>query len=255
MVVFVFVWWLVSWQLEETGARQSVFVPGPREVGEALWSSFTEPLPGFSESENITMGDLIISSLIRVFWGFLIALAVAFPLGLLMGRIGVAEAFARPVVEMFRPIPPLAWVPVFLLLLGSFWGPAGIVFLGAFFPILLNVMFGVKSVDPMLVDAARTLGAKRSHIFTKVVIPSSIPYLMTGVTVGLGIAWMCIVAAEFTTLKGGVGLGYFILYSANVLGQYNFTYATMIIIGVLSMLTTGIAALIERRVSKWMGMK
>jgi NitT/TauT family transport system permease protein len=200
------------------------------------------------------MGDLIISSLIRVFWGFLIALALAFPLGIIMGRIGAAEALGRPIVEMFRPIPPLAWVPIFLLVFGSFWGPAGIVFLGAFFPILLNVMFGVKSVDPMLIDAARTLGAKRSHVFTKVIVPSSIPYLMTGVTVGLGVAWMCIVAAEITPLKGGVGLGYYILYSAQNL-TYDLTYATMIVIGILSMLTTGVAALVERRVSKWMGLK
>jgi NitT/TauT family transport system permease protein len=221
----------------------------------ALWSSFFETLPGFTPIEDITMGDLIVSSLIRVFWGFLIALGVAFPLGIIMGRIGAAEAFGRPIVEMFRPIPPLAWVPIFLLIFGSFWGPTGIVFLGAFFPILLNVMFGVKSVDPQLVDAARTLGAKRSHIFAKVIIPSSVPYLMTGVTVGLGVAWMCIVAAEITPMEGGAGLGYYILYSANFLGRYEYTYATMIVIGILSMLTTGVAALIERRVSKWMGLK
>jgi NitT/TauT family transport system permease protein len=170
-----------------------------------------------------------------------------------MGRLWAAEAVGKPLVELFRPIPPLAWIPIFLLLFGVIWGPIAIVFLGVFFPILLNIQFGARSVDPTLIDAARTLGARRIDIFTKVVLPFTIPYLMTGVTVGLGIGWMCIVAAEMLGAVGG-GVGYFIFTTAGN-SQYPYMYAGMLMIGILSILTTGIAGLFERRVSKWMGMR
>jgi len=187
--------------------------------------------------------------------GYAIALVIGFPAGLLMGSYWSADALGRPILEMFRPIPPLAWVPVFVFVFGALWGPVGIVFLGAFFPILINVMFGVKSVDPSLVDAARTLGARRRDIFVKVTMPTTIPYLMTGLKVGIGIAWMCIVAAEAIGLRGGAGLGYYISLSSLQFGLWPQTYATMIVIGILSMVTTGLASLLEQRFYKWSGMK
>ncbi len=251
VVVFIAVWALVSQMLADSGSSLSVYVPGPKPVAEAFASSFVEPVPGLDYTR---MGDMIASSLVRVFWGFVLALAVALPLGLLMGTFRTAEALGRPLVEMVRPIPPLAWVPVFLMVFKSFWGPIGIVFVGVFFPILLNVMFGVRSVDQRLIDAARTLGAKRGAVFTKVVMPSIVPYMMTGVKVGLGVGWMCIVAAEMMPLEGGTGIGYYVWLSADF-GRYDFTYATMIVIGLLGILTTGVAEMIERRVSRWMGMR
>jgi NitT/TauT family transport system permease protein len=171
-----------------------------------------------------------------------------------MGSFKALESMGKPLVEVFRPIPPLAWVPVFLMVFRSFWGPIGIVFLGVFFPILLNVIFGVKSVDQKLVDAARTLGAKRSAVFTKVVMPAIVPYMMTGIKVGLGVGWMCIVAAEMMPIQGGTGVGYYVWLSADY-SRYDFTYATMLVIGLLSILTTGVAELIEKRVSRWMGIR
>jgi len=250
LVLFVLVWHGVSWYLHETSSDLTPFVPSPRSVGEALWKSASY-LPGL---DRYTMWDLTESSLSRVILGFFVALLLAFPLGLLMGGSRIAEYMGKPLVEMFRPIPPLAWVPVFLLAFHAFWGPVAIVFLGAFFPILLNVMFGVKNVDQTLVDAARTLGAKKLDIFVKVVVPSVVPYLMTGVKIGLGVAWMCIVAAEYTGLSGGAGLGYYVMLSGTG-GQYSYMYATMIMIGILSILTAGVAGLLEQRFYKWSGMK
>jgi NitT/TauT family transport system permease protein len=132
------------------------------------------------------------------------------------------------------------------------WGAVAIVFLGIFFPILLNVQLGVRSVDPVLIDAARTLGANRRQIFTKVIIPFLVPYLMTGIKVGLGIGWMCIVAAEM--VGGSTGLGRLIMDSSSF-SKFPQMYAAMVLIGILSVLTTGVAALFERRLSKWMGMR
>ncbi len=250
--IFIVVWAAVSAYLVESGSDVAKYVPGPASVAEAFVKSFLEPVPGL---EGIRMGDLIASSLIRVFWGFLLALLVALPIGMAMGSFKAVEAMGRPLVEILRPIPPLAWLPMFLMVFLSFWGPIAIVFVGVFFPILLNVMFGVKSVDPRLVDAARTLGAKRSAVFTKVVMPSIVPYMMTGIKVGLGVGWMCIVAAEMMPIQGGTGVGYYVWTSAISYSQYSYTYATMIVIGLLGVLTTGVAELIEKRVSRWMGMR
>lgn len=252
VVAFIATWAVVSDYLADTDSDKSEYLPGPGAVAEAFVKSFLEPVPGF---DDIRMGDMVASSLIRVFWGFLLALAVAVPLGLAMGYYRAAEAMGRPLVEIFRPIPPLAWVPVFMMVFRSFWGPVSIVFVGAFFPILLNVVFGVRSVDPRLIDAARTLGARRGAIFTKVVIPTIIPYLMTGIKVGLGVGWMCVVAAEMMPIQGGIGVGYYVWASAFSYSMYDYTYATMLVIGLLGVLTTGVAEVLEKRVSRWMGMR
>jgi len=257
IIAFVALWVLASMYLEESGSDKAVFLPGPRTVADAFFDSF-ESLPGLSDPAigyRVTMWDLILSSMGRFLSGFFVAFMLAFPLGLLMGSLKTVESLGRPIVEIFRPIPPLAWVPIFVLIFGAFWGPAGIVFLGAFFPILINVIFGVKSVDVTLIDAARTLGAKRSDIFLKVVVPATVPYLMTGVKIGLGVAWMCIVAAEFIGIQGGTGLGYWLSLSSMTYGLYPYTYAAMIMIAILSTLTTGLAGLLEQRFYKWSGMK
>jgi len=249
--IFIASWAIASLYLSESGSSLSPFVPGPKLVAEAFLSSFVDSVPGLT---GIRMGDMIASSMIRIFWGFLLAMLVALPMGLAMGSFKTLESMGKPLVEVFRPIPPLAWVPVFLMVFKSFWGPIGIVFLGVFFPILLNVIFGVKSVDQRLVDAARTLGAKRSAVFTKVVMPAIVPYMMTGIKVGLGVGWMCIVAAEMMPIQSGTGVGYYVWLSADY-SRYDFMYATMLVIGLLSILTTGVAELIEKRVSRWMGIR
>lgn len=255
--VFVIGWWLYSAYLHGDWPFASVepskaaeFLPYPWDVGAAFLNSFVTRDP----AAQLYMASHIYASLKRVVIGFALAFIIGVPAGLLMGRMKVAEAVGKPIVEIFRPIPPLAWVPVFLLVLKLYWGPIAIVFLGIFFPVLLNVMFGAKSVDPILVDAARTLGARRKDVFLKVVLPYTVPYLMTGIKVGLGIGWMCIVAAEMLGSVGG-GVGYYIYATVYGYGRYDLMYAGMIVIGLLSVLTTGVAGLFEQRLYKWMGMK
>lgn len=193
------------------------------------------------------------ASLRRFGMGFIIAFGLAIPLGLLMGFFPTLEIFAKPIIEIFRPIPPIAWVPVFLLVFALFWGPVAVIFIGVFFPLLSSVIFGVKSVDKNLVDAAKTLGANRRVLFSKVVFPYTIPYLMTGVTIGLGIGWMCIVAAEIIGAVGG-GVGYYIDFMQQ-LGKYPSMYAGMVVIAILGIVTVGVSRYIEGRLTKQMGMK
>ncbi|MCU0851668.1 MAG: ABC transporter permease [Thermoplasmata archaeon] len=249
IAVFIAAWHLYAAYLHENDSGYQGYIPYPLDVAEALVDSFRYEDPNL----GLTMFDHIAASLERILLGFVIAIVIAVPLGLLMGTFRKADAVGRPIVELIRPIPPLAWIPIFIVVLGMLWGPVAIVALGIFFPVLLNVMFGVRSVEPTLMDAAKTLGANRSQMFLKVVLPFTTPYLMTGVKVGLGIGWMCIVAAEMVGNYGG-GVGYFIKDTADV-GAFEYMYAGMIVIGLLGILTTGVAGLIEGRLSRWMGMK
>ena len=248
--VFVMFWHVFAWLLRYWDWNLQEYVPFPVEVFTVLVDSFVNEVPGM----DLSMGVMAFASFKRVIIGFTLALVVAFPLGLLMASFRFVNHLGDPIIEMFRPIPPVAWIPVFLVMLSFFWGPVAIVFLGAFFPILLNVMFGVKRTDQTLIDAAKTLGARRIDIFTKVVIPSTAPYLMTGVKVGLGISWMCIVAAEMLpVLSGGVGNALWV--SAQEFSRFDVTFACMIVIGLMSILTTGLAEQVERRLYRWMGME
>lgn len=242
LTVFVLVWWGISIYLD------IAYVPPPDSVFRAFIDAFSRPDP----TTGRVMWDNIRASLERVLFGFILAFVIAIPLGLLMGFSRTAEDFSKPIVEVFRPIPPIAWVPIAAIALGPFLGPIAVVFVGVFFPLLSNVIFGVKSIDPILPDAAKTLGAKRPAMFSKVIFPYTVPYIMTGIRIGLGIGWMCIVAAEMIVAVGG-GVGQYIIFKSEV-SQYDYMFAGMIVIAILGLLTTELSGYIERKVSKWMGL-
>lgn len=241
LTAFVVVWQVIA------NALSSEFLPPPGDVFDAFIIVFQGPDP----ATGLSMWDHIWASLQRFILGFILAFVIAVPLGLIMGFSKIAEDFGKPIVEIFRPIPPIAWIPFLLIVLGSILGPVVAIFIGVFFPVLSNVIFGVKSVDPILMDAARTLGSSKPTLFRKVIFPSTVPYLMTGITIGLGIGWMCIVAAEFFGARGG-GVGQFIIQQSNI-GRWDWMFAGLIVIAILGFVTTGFSRFIERRVSNWMG--
>lgn len=241
LTVFVVVWQVMA------DALSSEFLPPPGDVFDAFIVVFQGPDP----ATGLSMWDHIWASLQRFILGFILAFIIAVPLGLIMGFSKIAEDFGKPIVEIFRPIPPIAWIPFLLIVLGSIAGPVVAIFIGVFFPVLSNVIFGVKSVDPILMDAARTLGSSKPTLFRKVIFPSTVPFLMTGITIGLGIGWMCIVAAEFFGARGG-GVGQFIIQQSNI-GRWDWMFAGLIVIAILGFVTTGFSRFIERRVSNWMG--
>lgn len=243
LVIFIVVWWAVALQLD------LAYVPTPDKVFTAFIKSFQ------TRDANLgtTMWDNIGASLERFAIGFALAFILALPIGLLMGYFRIAEWFLMPLVEIFRPIPPIAWVPVFLLIFSLFWGPIMVILIGVFFPLLSNVIFGVRSVDKSLIDAARTMGAKRIQLFSKVILPSTVPYLMTGITIGLGIGWMCIVAAEMIGAVGG-GVGFYISYTQSI-GKFDYTYAGIVVIAILGIITVGASRFVETRLNKRMGIK
>ncbi len=242
LVCLVLIWWVLALAINIT------YLPTPIKVWEAL-----QRLLEFGDvGTGLTMGQHVESSLRRFAGGFIIAFLVAVPLGLAMGYSSLTEEFSSPIIEVLRPIAPMAWAPLFILSMGTVLGPMMVVFIGVFFPVLSNTMFGVKKIDPYLVDAARTLGASNIQIFYKVMVPCTIPYIMNGIRIGLGIGWMCIVAAEMIIALGG-GIGYFILAQSQI-GNWANVFVGLGIVSLLGILTTGIADRVHRIISNRMGL-
>jgi NitT/TauT family transport system permease protein len=243
VVVFVLIWdWFAVLQ-------NSTYLPRPFPVFKTLVLTLVyneKDFTGFHISQHI------IASLGRVFYGFLLASAIGVPIGLLAGWSRYVESAATPLVEIIRPIPPLAWIPFAIVFFTEPLNSIFIVFLGVFFPVMLSTIAGVKAIDKTLIDAAKTLGANRFEVFLKVITPASVPSIMTGMRIGLGIGWMCIVAAEFVGVKNG-GLGLYI-WDMSIVGMWDKVFAGMILIGIIGFLMVTGVSFLERRISKWAGM-
>jgi len=188
-------------------------------------------------------------SLMRVLLGFAVAAVVAIPLGIAMGWVREISYIIDPIMEVLRPIPPIAWIGLALLWFGLGLNSAVfLVFIGAFFPILLNTVSGVRSVDKKLIEVAYTFGARDLEVLRKVVIPASLPTIFTGMRVGMGIGWMCVVAAEMVAVK--YGLGNLILEASNFL-QTDRVFVGMITIGILGLIINVIFQLAGDRIFAW----
>ena len=225
---------LLSWHLltkyRVTVHVRFVNVPSPEMVFDSLMRV---------ARDNKFLSHVVLSCR-RIFIGFAMAATVAVPLGLVMGRFRLVREIVFPVSEVLRPIPAIAWVPMSIML----W-PSNeesiifITFLGSFFPILLNTLHGMAMVDPVLIRAAQCLGAREASIFREVYFPATLPHVFTGLTVGMGVAWVSLIAAEM--ISGQFGIGYF-TWEAYSLVQYADIALGMICIGVLGL---GSSALIR----------
>lgn len=239
LTVFTIIWWMISIIVD------SRVLPTPLETYYAFIDFFQVGYLGHSA------WDYIFASLKLFLEGFLMAFVLAVPLGLILGFSKTLNTFVTPVVEVLRPIAPMAWAPIFIYGISYSTGPVLVVFIGIFFPLLTNIIFGVKKIDQTLVDAARTLGANKVQLFTKVMAPSSIPYLMNGIKVGLGVGWMCIVAAEmYSPLSIGVG---YCISNMCMNGLWPSTFAVLIVIAILGILTISASEYLQKYISKKMG--
>jgi NitT/TauT family transport system permease protein len=223
---------LIAWHLL-TKYRVNIYirflnVPSPEQVLDRAIRAAADP-KFFS---HVTL------SCRRILLGFFIAALIAVPLGLIMGRFRLFREFVFPVTEVFRPIPAIAWVPMAIMLWPS--NEESIVFitfLGSFFPILLNTLHGMALVDPVLVRAAESLGARRFAMFREVYFPATLPHIFTGLTIGMGVAWVSLIAAEM--ISGQFGIGYF-TWEAYSLVQYSDIALGMICIGVLGLASSAL---------------
>lgn len=187
----------------------------------------------------------------RILFGFFIATGLGVFLGLLIGRYRLARGLMMPALEVFRPIPAIAWVPMSIML----WPDnevsiVFITFLGAFFPILLNTIHGVESIDKVLLRAARCLGTREFSLFTHVILPGALPHIFTGLAVGMGVAWVSLIAAEM--ISGQFGIGYF-TWEAYSLISYSEIALGMITIGVLGLLCSSTIRVTGRVSMPWLG--
>ena len=202
------------------------------------------------DSEGNTLLRHTGQSLYRVLLGFLVASATAIPLGIAIGRYKLLDAIIGPVVEAMRPIPPIAWIPLSILLFSQsfIYSQVFIIWIGAFFPILINTTAGVKRTNPVHIDVAETFGASERQILGNIVVPSAAPEIFAGLRVGFGIGWMCLVAVEM--IGGGLGLGYLVLIMQQV-GRTGAVITGMIVIGVIGFAISYLFLFIERRLLVW----
>jgi NitT/TauT family transport system permease protein len=188
-------------------------------------------------------------SLQRVYGGFLLAAVLAIPLGLLIGRVPLLRAMLDPTISLLRPVPVTAWLPLSMIFFGL--GPRSavfLVFLGAFYPILLNTIFGVKSVDVRLFEAAAMLGCRGSQMFRSVVLPAATPSIFNGLRLGLGFAWILIVVGEMTGVPEGLGA---VIMDGRTLSRTDLVITGMIVIGVAGFLSDRIIVLLNNRLLRW----
>lgn len=236
-----------AWQAMAVWLDKPTVLPRLGAVAAVLCSPTVNILNTGSLLDNMAI------SLIRVILGFLAAVVAAVPLGLAMGFFKPFNQLLDSTVEMLRPIPPLAWVPLVLAWLGirglADWFPfmalspiwSGIqfatlviIFIGAFFPILLNTIQGVRCIPSEYVESARTLGARGLPLLIKVIIPASLPLIVTGLRISLGIGWMCLVAAEMMPGSSS-GLGYLIWYAYELM-RADIIVAGMVAIGLIGLI-------------------
>lgn len=234
--LFVLVWYVMT---EVFKPFHPTLLPSPVAV-----ARFFVKVVGNGELFEHTM-----ASLARIFYANLGALGLGVPLGLAMGLSRTVERLLDGLLSLFRPIPPLAWVPLSILWLGI--GTLSVVFitfLAAFFAVLINTMAGARAVDKLHVRAALSLGASRRRLMTHVVLPTIIPYIFTGLRISIGVSWMSIVAAEL--IAASSGLGYMIIYYREVL-RTDAIIVGMLTIGVIGLLMDVAARRLERWMMPW----
>ena len=235
LALLIGAWWLV---VVET---QSVIFPTPWQV-----------VTGTGElMQNGVLWEHIGASLFRVGSGFLLAVAFAVPLGLWMGWVRGAFTTLNPIFQMLRPISPIAWIPIAILWFGvGNASPIFLIFISSVFPMVVQTTSGVHTIERRYLRAAANFGVSRATVFRRVVIPAALPQIIVGMRIGLGVAWLVVVAAEMIALRSG--LGYLIIDSRNAGNRYDLVIAAMIIIGLIGLLLDGLMRLLEgMKVVQW----
>jgi NitT/TauT family transport system permease protein len=221
-------WWI--WVIQS----KSVIFPTPGQV----------VLGTLELVKDGTLFGHISSSLMRVGAGFLLAVGIAIPLGLWMGRVAGAYITLNPVFQILRPISPIAWIPLAILWFGvGNASPIFLIFIASVFPLIVQTAAGVHTIETRYLRAAENFGVSRRKLFRQVIIPAVLPDLIVGMRISLGVAWLVVVAAEMIALRSG--LGYLIMDSRNAGNRYDLVIAGMIIIGVIGLLLDGLMRLLE----------
>ena len=185
----------------------------------------------------------------RVLQGFALGALVGITLGLLIGWSRWADRLLNPTIQLIRPIPITAWLPISVMLFGLSAGSAlFLIGLGAFFPIVINTVHGVRETRRTLIRAASMMGASPLQLIWRVALPSALPNIVTGLRLGMGVAWVCIIVAEMIAVQSGLG---YVLWDAYYFGRMEIVVSDMISIGLLGLLSDRIIVLASRRALRW----
>jgi len=212
-------WWTA------VAASGTIIIPSPWKV-----------VLGIAElAQQGTLLEHVAASLFRVGTGYLLAAALAIPLGILMGWFNGLFVALNPLTQILRPISPIAWIPLAIIWFGvGNLAPIFLIFLSSFFPMALETTAGVHTIERQYIRAAENFGVSGLALFRQVVIPAALPQIIVGMRISLGVAWLVVVAAEMIALRSG--LGYLIIDSRNAGNRYDLVVAGMLIIGVIGLL-------------------
>ena len=190
------------------------------------------------------------TSLLRIIWGFALGVAAGTIIGIASGWYRAFGVLTKPVIELLRPIPPLAWIPMAIIWFGlGEPSKVFVIFLGAFFPIVTSAYKGMTGIDPALLRAAQTMGLRGPKLLFRVAVPAAMPDLATGIRIGWGLSFGVLVAAELIAADQGMG---FMIMNARQLGQVGVIVFGIILIGIMNLITDYfIGALIRRRIGRW----
>jgi NitT/TauT family transport system permease protein len=237
---------LAFWQVATT-QQWTRLIPTPYAVAECMVDFAVGGI--FDDAYSATLVTHLLASMSRVYGGFALAALFALPIGLMIGRMPWARMLLDPFLQVMRPIPVTAWLPLSMILFGLGAKSAfALVCLGAFYPILLNTVFGVRAVDPKLFEAASMLGCSGNAQFYKVVLPAAVPSIFTGLRLGLGLAWFVIVVGEMTGVPQGLGA---VIMDGRTLSRTELVICGMIVIGLAGYLSDRVVVATGNRLLRW----
>lgn len=240
---------LLLWQITGSQAGMAGILPTPLATLEG-WHGWIFGSPGLGLNPYLgTWTSNAQYSSIRVAQGFVLAVLLGVPLGLTIGWSRLAAHMLDPALQSLRPIPITAWLPFSIAVFGiRDIGSVFLIFLGAFYPIVVNTTQGARDVERNLVRAATMMGASRGQLLLRVVLPSAMPSIFTGLRIGLGVAWTAVIVSEMVAVKSGLG---YVLWDAYYVGRMDIVLADMVSIGAFGYLSDRLLVAIERRVLRW----
>ena len=240
LLVFLSVWQIAVL----SGLASERLLPPPTAIFKTFLDKFTNPDP-----DGNLLGINILASLQVSLSGFFAALIIGIPLGLFMGWWKHADSFLRPIFELIRPVPPIAWIPIVVVWMGiGLRARALIIFFTSFVPCVINSYTGIRLTNQTLINVSKTFGASYFEMFYKVGIPSSMPMVFAGIRVALGNSWSCLVAAEM--LAASAGLGYMIQYGRMV-ARPDIVIVGMLTIGSVGAILAALLQFVENNFLRW----
>ena len=240
---------VVLWQVTGSMPDMAGILPTPLKVLEG-WHSwiFAKPGMGLNPYLGTWLANVEYSSM-RVAQGFTLAALVGVPLGLLIGWSKFISQMFDPMIQSLRPIPITAWLPFSIAIFGiRDIGSIFLIFLGGFYAIVVNTTQGARDVDRNLVRAALMMGASRTQLLLRVVLPAAMPSIFTGLRIGLGISWTAVIVSEMVAVKSGLG---YVLWDAYYVGRMDIVLADMVSIGAMGYISDRIIVFIERKMLVW----